>query len=113
MTFSFRRQVSYSLLVGAFSVGGIWSAQAACPAHPKIGSTITVSGTITDAHALGITIKGCRVVVMTEDDGWLRKCRTGKQLSATGTYRETPLPFSPVPNVSNVRSLTCGGSKLR
>jgi hypothetical protein len=113
MVFNFRRWVSGALLVGAFSLGGIWSAEAACPARPKIGSHITVSGVITEAHALGITIKGCRIVVMTKDSGWLRKCRTGKQLSATGTYQETPLPFRPVPNVSDIRSLTCGGTKLR
>lgn len=113
MVSNFRRWVGRALLVSAFSLGGIWSAEAACPAHPKIGSRITVSGTITEAHALGITVKGCRIVVMTEDDDWLQKCRTGKKLSATGTYQETPLPFSPVPNVSDVRSLTCGGTKLR
>jgi hypothetical protein len=88
-------------------------AQAACPSGPQIGATVTVSGTITEANALAISVRGCKIVVMVDDDRWTSKCGAGKKLSATGIYQETPLPFSPVPNVTDLKSLTCGGAKLR
>lgn len=113
MTLYFMRRGSLALFVGAFSLGAIWSAHAACPAHPKVGSSVTVSGIIADADALGIYIKGCRIVVMPDDNGWLGKCRTGKKLSATGTYREIPMPFIPVPIIGDIRRLTCGSAKLK
>lgn len=89
------------------------AAQAACPSSPRVGQVVSVSGTVKSSGALMIFVQDCGVAVSVEVDSWGKKCRPGKQLVATGVYHETPLPFSPIPNISEIRKLSCGGDVLR
>lgn len=89
------------------------AADAACPSNPRVGEVVSVSGTVKSADVLMIFVAACGVAVSVEVDTWAKKCRPGKQLAATGVYHETPLPFSPIPNIAEIRKLSCGGEALR
>lgn len=99
--------LSLLLLLGASPV------YAACPSSPRVGQIVSLSGTVGSADALMIFVTSCKVGVSVQDDSWVKKCAPGKSLSATGVYRETPLPFSPIPNISEVRKLSCGDVVIR
>lgn len=88
-------------------------AYAECPSRPQIGARLSLSGTVKSSDALAISIRSCRIIVMVDDANWPRKCAPGMKIQASGTYQETPLPFSPVPNIGDIQKLVCGKTKLR
>lgn len=89
------------------------AAHAACPSNPRVGQVVSVSGTVKSADVLMIFVRECGVAISVEVDAWAKSCRPGRQLVATGIYHETPLPFSPIPNIAEIRKLSCGGDVLR
>lgn len=85
--------VKLMLLAAACSLGNAWSAQSACPARPRIGTNIAISGTIATSDVMAISIKGCRIVVMVQRRRFLADRHPGGLIIHDSSQPPTQLPY--------------------